>query len=79
MILAEGGGIEPLRLITVPRFSGPLAVHSAAPSALAEDARVELAKPCELYGLANRCIAVLPILRDVPEDDEDRFMGGSIA
>ena len=34
--LEEGGGIEPHWLITSPRFSGPLADHSAAPSIVKE-------------------------------------------
>ena len=35
--LAEGGGIEPHWFITSPRFSGPLADHSAAPSDLSKN------------------------------------------
>jgi phage FluMu protein Com len=35
-VMAEGGGIEPLTLITSPRVSGPVADHSAAPSAEGE-------------------------------------------
>ena len=39
--LAEGRRIERPSLITMPRFSGPVAGHSAVPSALAESAGVE--------------------------------------
>lgn len=43
-MMAEGGGIEPLRF-HVPWFSGPVAGHSAAPSVvLAEGGRIE--RPC---------------------------------
>jgi hypothetical protein len=36
-LLAESGGIEPLRFISTPRFSRPLAVHSAALSAFVKE------------------------------------------
>ena len=39
--MEEGGGVEPHWLITSPRFSGPLADHSAAPSSLADRTGVE--------------------------------------
>jgi hypothetical protein len=39
--LAEGRRIERPSLITMPRFSGPVAGHSAVPSAMAESAGVE--------------------------------------
>src|SRR5262249_16777039 len=39
--LAEGRRIERPWLITMPRFSGPVADHSAVPSPLAESAGVE--------------------------------------
>src|ERR1700730_7118825 len=39
--LAEGRRIERPSLITMPRFSGPVAGHSAVPSALAESTGVE--------------------------------------
>jgi hypothetical protein len=39
--LAEGRRIECPSLITMPRFSGPVAGHSAVPSALAESTEVE--------------------------------------
>lgn len=41
--MAEGEGIEPLTL-RLPRFSGPVADLSAAPSYLAEGASIELAR-----------------------------------
>ena len=39
--LAEGRRIERPSLITMPRFSGPVAGHSAVPSAMAESTGVE--------------------------------------
>ena len=48
--LEEGGGIEPL-CFTTPRFSGPVAGHSAAPSNvkdLVARERLELSLPKEL-------------------------------
>lgn len=41
--MAEGGGVEPRTVKCPCRFSGPIAVHTAAPSdGLAEGERIEL-------------------------------------
>jgi hypothetical protein len=48
--LAEGRRIERPWLITMPWFSGPVASHSAVPSAVAESAEVE---PASLFARAR--------------------------
>src|ERR1700675_3607150 len=61
--LAEGRRIERPSLITMPRFSGPVAGHSAVPSAWR---RVRESNPfasCENPCLADKCLTVRPTLR----------------
>src|SRR5713101_5918062 len=61
--LAEGRRIERPSFITMPRFSGPVAGHSAVPSAWW---RVRELNPLASYEspcLADKCLTVRPTLR----------------
>ena len=62
-ILAEGRRIERPWLITMPRFSRPVADHSAVPSAWRRVRESNPLASCEDSCLANKCLTVRPTLR----------------
>src|SRR5260370_39717429 len=61
--LAEGRRIERPSLITMPRFSGPVAGHSAVPSAWRRVRELNPLASCESPCLADKCLTVRPTLR----------------
>ena len=61
--LAEGRRIERPWLITMPRFSGPVAGHSAVPSAWRRVRELNPLASCERPCLADKCLTVRPTLR----------------
>jgi hypothetical protein len=61
--LAEGRRIERPSLITMPRFSGPVAGHSAVPSAWRRVRELNPLASCERPCLADKCLTVRPTLR----------------
>ena len=61
--LAEGRRIERPSLITMPRFSGPVADHSAGPSAWRRVRELNPLASCERPCLADKCLTVRPTLR----------------
>ena len=66
--LAEGRRIERPSLITMPRFSGPVADQSAVPSAWRRARESNPLASCESLGLTKttsrpRCLTVRPTLR----------------
>ena len=75
--LAEGRRIERPWLITMPRFSGPVADHSAVPSVLAESAGVE---PASLLRepLFSRQVPYRPAPLSVELSKNDRILVGPV-
>lgn len=71
--LAESGGFEPLG-VTRPRFSGPLAGHSAALSLWRREQGSNLRRCYPDSGLANRCLATRPPLRFELSDSGDELI-----
>ena len=63
--LAEGRRIERPWLITMPRFSGPVADHSAVPSACRRVRESNPLASCENPCLADKCLTVRPTLREI--------------
>jgi hypothetical protein len=61
--LAESRRIERPSLITMPRFSGPVAGHSAVPSAWRRVRELNPLASCERPCLADKCLTVRPTLR----------------
>ena len=61
--LAEGRRIERPSLITTPWFSGPVANHSAVPSARRRVRESSPLASCEGACLADKCLTVRPTLR----------------
>src|ERR1700676_2812275 len=61
--LAEGRRIDRPSLITMPRFSGPVAGHSAVPSAWRRVRELNPLASCENPCLADKCLTVRPTLR----------------
>ena len=61
--LAEGRRIERPSLITMPRFSGPVAGHSAVPSEWRRVRELNPLASCERPCLADKCLTVRPTLR----------------
>ena len=61
--LAEGRRIERPWLITMPWFSGPVAGHSAVPSAWRRVRESNPLASCESPCLADKCLTVRPTLR----------------
>src|SRR6266851_1354401 len=61
--LAEGRRIERPSLITTPRFSGPVAGHSAVPSTWRRVRELNPLAPFESPCLADKCLTVRPTLR----------------
>src|SRR5215470_9085615 len=61
--LAEGRRIERPSLITTPWFSGPVADHSAVPSAWRRVRESNPLASCENPCLADKCLTVRPTLR----------------
>src|ERR1700690_4176291 len=61
--LAEGRRIERPSLMTMPRFSGPVAGHSAVPSAWRRVRELNPLASCENPCLADKCLTVRPTLR----------------
>jgi hypothetical protein len=61
--LAEGRRIERPSLITMPRFSGPVAGHSSVPSAWRRVRELNPLASCENPCLADKCLTVRPTLR----------------
>ena len=61
--LAEGRRIERPSVITMPRFSGPVAGHSAVPSVWRRVRELNPLASCESPCLADKCLIVRPTLR----------------
>jgi hypothetical protein len=61
--LAEDRRIERPSLITMPWFSGPVAGHSAVPSAWRRVRELNPLASCERPCLADKCLTVRPTLR----------------
>ena len=61
--LAEGRRIGRPSLLTMPRFSGPVAGHSAVPSAWRRVRELNPLASCESPCLADKCLTVRPTLR----------------
>src|SRR5204863_5560380 len=58
--LAEGRRIERPSFITMPRFSGPVADHSAVPSTWRRVRELNPLASCENPCLADKCLTVRP-------------------
>src|SRR6266566_787081 len=72
--LAEGRRIERPSLIAMPRFSGPVAGHSAVPSAWRRVRELNPLASCESPCLADKCLTVRPTLLS----KNDRILVGPV-
>src|SRR5437879_7614791 len=66
--LAEGRRIERPSLITMPRFSGPVAGHSAVPSAWRRVRELNPLASCESPCLADKHLTVRPLSVEIVKE-----------